>query len=53
MPQDADRNDLNPSPEARTPRTAKAIGYAVILLLVLAIVLLASGVVKMSPVGGP
>jgi len=39
--------------ERSTSPAVKIIGYAVIALLLLAILLLATGVVKMSPVGGP
>jgi hypothetical protein len=54
MPQDLDSRERSGStPEERTPRPVKAIGTAVILLLLLAIVLLATGVVDMTPLGGP
>jgi hypothetical protein len=38
--------------ERRTSPAAKTIGYAVIALLLLAIILLATGVVKFGPYGG-
>ena len=37
----------------RLPRPARTAAIAVIALLALAILLLATGIVKMSPVGGP
>lgn len=48
-----DRNDdqhlYDTDAEKRTSPAAKAIGYAVIALLLLAIVLLATGAVKFGP----
>jgi hypothetical protein len=39
--------------ERSTPPFVKAIGYGVIVLLLLAIVLLATGIVDMTPLGDP
>jgi hypothetical protein len=39
--------------ERRTSSVTKFIGYGVIALLVLAILLLATGVFEMTPLGGP
>jgi hypothetical protein len=39
--------------ERRTSPLVKLVGYTVVALLVLAIILLTTGIVEMSPLGGP
>ena len=48
-----DPNDDLHRTEGKANQTAKIVGGTVVALLVLAILLLATGIVEMTPVGGP
>jgi len=44
---------IEDTPQRRTPKPLTVIAGVLIVLLLIAIVLLATGVIKMNPLGGP